>query len=320
MTRVDTSAITGASGPASVGYHLSDVRSGRRGQPPGGPGAVRQVIGGALVTLSVCLIGFVVWLAFGSKLYYERVQHDTYAIFRGPLAAATAPTGPTDPFHPDRLLVLGTPVAVLEIPQIHLRAVVLEGTTGQVLEGGPGHLRDTQMPGQRGVSVVLGRRAAYGGPFSLLATLQPGDSITVTTGQGTSQYQVIDLRRPGDPTPQPVAADGGRLILVTADGTPFAPSGQLYVDADLTSKPFDTPLMVLTAQNLLPAENAMGTDSRAWVPLVLWGILLVGAASLASWLSRAWGRWQAWLIAVPVLGYLALVVADEVTRLLPNIM
>ena len=314
MTRVDPVTTTGGSAAAS------DARSGRPGPPTGGPGAVRQVTGGALVTLSLCLIGFIVWIAFGSRLYYERVQHDTYAIFRGPLAAATAPTGPTDPFHPEKLLAMGTPVAVLEIPQIKLRAVVLEGTTGQVLEGGPGHLRDTQLPGQQGVSVILGRRAAYGGPFSLLSTLQPGDPITVTTGQGTSHYQVIDLRRPGDPTPQPVAADGGRLILVTADGTPFAPSGQLYVDADLASKPFDTPPMILSAQNLQPAENAMGTDARAWVPLVLWGILLVLAATAASWLSRWWGRWQTLLIAVPVLGYLALVVADEVTRLLPNVM
>jgi sortase A len=316
MTRADTSTTTG--GPSAVADGYQDDWQPRR--PSGGPGVARQVAGGALVTLSVCLIGFIVWLAFGSKLYYDRVQHDTYSIFRGPLALGTAPTGPTDPFHPEKLLALGTPVAVLEIPGIKLRAVVLEGTTGQVLEGGPGHLRDTSMPGQQGVSVILGRRAAYGGPFSLLSSLQPGDPITVTTGQGTSRYQVTDLRRPGDPTPQPVAAGGGRLIMVTADGTPFAPSGQLYVDADLASKPFDTPAMILSAQNLLPAENAMGTDSRAWVPLVLWGILLLLAASAASWLSRSWGRWQTWLIAVPVLGYLALVVADEVTRLLPNVM
>jgi hypothetical protein len=77
---------------------------------------------------------------------------------------------------------------------------------------------------------------------------------------------------------------------------------------------------VLTAATLPLDENAMGTDKSAWVPIVLWGQLLVLAAAAASWLSRAWGRWQTWLVAIPVLGYLSVIVADQVTRLLPNIL
>ena len=38
-----------------------------------------------------------------------------------------------------------------------------------------------------------------------------------------------------------------------------------------------------------------------------------------SWLLNGWGKWQTWVIAFPVLGYLVLSVADEVTRLLPNL-
>jgi LPXTG-site transpeptidase (sortase) family protein len=273
-----------------------------------------------LLTLALCAILFVVWMAFGSKLYYGRVQHDDYASFRGPLANAVAPTGPTDPFNPSRLLALGTPVALLDVPSIKLNAVVLEGTTGQVLEGGPGHLRDTSLPGQLGVSVIFGRRAAYGGPFGSLSSLAPGDLIVTTTGQGVAHYRVLDVRRAGDPTPAPVADGAGRLTLVTADGAPFAPEGELYVDADLTDKPFGTPAMVLSAANLSSAENALGTDPLAWMPLVLWGQLLLIAAAAIGWLARSWGRWQTWLIAVPILGYLGLSIADEVTRLLPNLM
>jgi hypothetical protein len=32
------------------------------------------------------------------------------------------------------------------------------------------------------------------------------------------------------------------------------------------------------------------------------------------------GRWQAWLVAVPVVGYLGLATADQAARLLPNLM
>jgi sortase A len=280
----------------------------------------RESAGDALWILAVFLIGFFVWFAFLSRLYYDRVQVEAYASFRVNLALATAPTGPTNPENPAQLLAPGTPVAVLSIPEIGLTTVVFEGTSGQVLEGGPGHLRDTPLPGQAGVSVIFGRRTAYGGPFGRLWRLHTGDSFTVTTGQGYSTYQVIDLRRAGDPNPPPLAAGQGRLILVTADGPALAPTGVLRVDADLTSKVNAAPTMVVSPTDLSPGEQVLGTDSVALLPVVLWGLVLLATVALLSWCRHRWGRWQTWIVAVPVLFYLSLTVADEVTRLLPNLM
>jgi sortase (surface protein transpeptidase) len=294
--------------------------------PPPPIGVVRQVAGTTVIILAACLIGFGVWLAFVSKLHYDRVQHIAYADFRSELALALAPTGPTDPnvtpdpSKPPVLLAPGSSVAVLSIPAIGLNAVVFQGTSPQVTENGPGHLRDTPMPGQPGISVIMGRSTAFGGPFSKLATLAPGDTITTTTGQGVAKYTVIDLRRAGDPAPPPPGTGTGRLILATADGPPFAPAGVLWVDAQLTSKPFDEPAMILSPVNLSPGENVLGTDSIAWVPIVLWGQFLLAAAAIAGWLWRRWGAWQTWIVALPVLGYLGVNVANEVARLLPNMM
>jgi sortase A len=272
------------------------------------------------VILAVCGLGFAAWLAFGSRLYFERVQIEAYETLRVPLANGTAPVGPTDPYNPKKLVAVGSPVAILQIPALHVQDVVLEGTTGQVLEGGPGHVRDSPLPGQQGVSVILGRRAAYGAPFAGLGSLAPGDPISVITQEGVAKYQVIDLRRAGSPLPPPLADGSGRLVLVTADGDPFFPTGELYIDADLVTKPFATPAQILTSATLPPAENAMGTESQAWVPLVLWGQLMLLAAGSLAWLSRSWGRWQTWLVGFPVLAYLSITIADQVTRLLPNIM
>ena len=61
--------------------------------------------------------------------------------------------------------------------------------------------------------------------------------------------------------------------------------------------------MVLSASNLSPTENAMGTESAAWLPIVLWGQLLLLVTIALSWLWTAWGKWQTWLIAVPVVGF-----------------
>jgi len=325
MSVVDASAAEtpSASGPALEPAGPPSAAPRRR---PASTGAlVRRGIGSAILILAACLLGFTAWLAFLSKLHYDRAQHHAYDALRIALAQGTAPVGPTQVVNPNEnnspseLVPLGTPVAVLSIPELGLRAVVLQGTTGSVLENGPGHLRDTQMPGQVGVSVIMGRRAAYGGPFSKLSTLNPGDSITVVTGQTVANYEVLDLRRGGDPSPPPPATGQSRLILVTADGAPFAPSGMLYVDADLTSKPQPAPPMVLSAADMSPSENAMGTETQAWLPIVLWGQLLLLVTLGLSLAWNVWGRWQTWLVAVPVLGYLVLSIADEVTRLLPNL-
>jgi LPXTG-site transpeptidase (sortase) family protein len=288
-------------------------------QPRPKRGGAWQVISTAVLILGASLLGFVGWMTVGSRLYYDRVQHDDYADFRAELAQQTAPTGPTDPANAKKLLAIGSPVAVLTIPEIGLNAVVLEGTTSDVLEGGPGHLRDTQMPGQAGVSEILGRRAAYGGPFDRLTALWPGAIFTVTTGQGVIRYKVLDVRRAGDLVP-PLTPGKGRLILATADGPPYAPTGVVRVDADTVTAPKPAPQMVLTSSNLNPSELALGTESVAWVPLVLWGEGLLLAAVGVSWLGARWGRWQTWTVAIPVLGYFGLVVADQVARLLPNLM
>ncbi len=159
----------------------------------------------------------------------------------------------------------------------------------------------------------------YGGPFARLSNLSPGQLFSVTTGQGIFRYRVLDVRQAGDPVPRFTASQGW-LILATADGPAFAPSGVLRVDANLISKPQPAPAMVVSAAVIGPSELALGTDTLAWVPLVLWGQGLVLAAAGIGWIGSRWSRWQSWAVAVPVLGYLGLAVADQVTRLLPNVM
>jgi sortase A len=302
---------------SAPGGDTPQPRSAAASRPGVSAGLPRLVLSTAAITLGVTLLGFAAWFMAGARLYYDRIQHDDYASFRAELQQATAPTGPTNPANPKQLLAPGSPVAVLKIPEIGLSAVVLEGTTSEVLEGGPGHLRDTQLPGQPGVSEILGRRAGYGGPFARLSSISPGAIFTVITGQGVSRYRVLDVRRAGQLDP-PVAAGQGRLILATADGPPFAPTGVVRVDAQLISKPQPAPAMVVTS--IAPSEEALGTEPVAWVSLVLWGQALVVAAVALSWMNARWSRWQTWIVAVPVLGFLGMVVADQVARLLPNLM
>ena len=306
-------------GAAGGGTGLPPPPPGYPRRPPVTPGQlVTRTFGASLLILAVTALSFVAWVGLFSSLHYDKAQLNAYDTLRPELAMGTAPNGPTLPNNPAQLVPMGAPVAVLSIPAIGLRTVILQGTTGSVLEDGPGHLRDTVMPGQAGISVILGRQTAYGGPFGGLAGLVPGDSIKVVTGQTVATYKVIDLRRAGDPLPPTLAAGAGRMTLVTADGAPLEPSGILYVDANETSKPQPSPGVVLSGY-LSPTENAMSTDQGAWLPIVLWGQLLVLVAFALSWLWTAWGKWQTWVIAIPTVGFLVLAIADQATRLLPNL-
>jgi len=300
--------------PADDEFTFDEPRRPRRT-----PSFGAQVVASFITILSVTLLGFSIYVGFGSRLHHDRAQLEAYADFRKDLALGTAPTGQTQPTHPNRLLKPGTAVAVLQIPELHLKEVVFEGTSGAVLENGPGHLRDSPMPGQAGTSEIMGRSTLYGGPFGHIDTLAPGDQFTVITGLGVQKFRVIDVRRAGDIVPPPVVG-GSRLVLATADGNPFVPTGVLRVDAELTSQVQPSGPFVFGASSLPPSEKALGTDPSAWYPLVLFGQALVLVAGLLTYARVRWGGWQTWVVAVPVLVFVGLAVADEAIRLLPNLM
>ena len=136
----------------------------------------------------------------------------------------------------------------------HPREWIVEGTDSGTTQLGPGHRRDSVLPGQAGVGDP-GPQLTYGGPFGPLDRLAPGDEIHVTTGQGEHTFQVFGLRRAGDPLPESLADGQGRLELMTADGLQLFPTGVLHVDAQLVSEVQETPTKVL-AEPRAPGRGA----------------------------------------------------------------
>jgi LPXTG-site transpeptidase (sortase) family protein len=277
-----------------------------------------SLFGTALTILAAIALGFVAQMTVLGSLSHERAQKVSYANFRAELAQATAPVGHFDESGTDALPA-GVAVAVLSIPSIRVKEVVFEGTAGGVLTKGPGHRRDTVFPGQAGASVIMGRRAAFGGPFARLGDLRGGDKITVVTGQGEHTYEVIGVRRTGEPQPPALAEGAGRLTLVTADGQAYEPSDVLRVDAQLTSEVQETPRLAIGSAVLPHKDGVMGIDLMALVPLVLWGQLLVAASLMLTWVRHRLGPWHAWLIGLPVLALLGVLVAGQCAQLVPNL-
>ena len=274
--------------------------------------------GSAIVVVGLLLVGFALQFTAVSQVTYSRDQQLARDAFRYQLANATAPVGQTGT--DGRLVPEGTPVAIVRVPALGLYTVVLQGTTSETTRSGPGHRRDTPLPGQVGASVVYGRQTAYGGPFGRIDQLDKGAVITATTGQGTAKYRVVDVRRTGDHVPAPLEAGDGRLTLVSAAGLPFLPDSVVRVDAELVSKAAPTPTPSFGYAALAPAELTMAGDGSVWPFLVLGLIVLAGMVALFAVGMRFWGRRQTLVVAVPVVLAVGLSAASQLTVLLPNLM
>lgn len=272
------------------------------------------------VLVALCAVStmLLVQLALVSSLQQRSAQQRLYDRFRSQLANLTAPVGPTDV--DGRELAIGSPVSLLEVPDIGLRQVVVEGTTGTALFDGPGHRRDTPLPGQEGVAIVMGRRASFGGPFARLAELEPGAVIQVTTGQGVFDYRVTGVRREGDLGPPPPAGGEGRLVLATADGPAYVPGGVLRVDAELDGDAQPGPRRLVAGPGLPPAEDLLGSDRSGLWMLVLWLQVLVVLAFAATWAWHRWGRAQTWVVFTPPLVLVSLHASNGATAVLPNLL
>ena len=291
----------------------ADAEPGRApGRAPLSTGFVVAV--SALATVSVLALWAAVFALVLSPVQEHRSQHVLHATLREQFALQTSPIGGT--------IAAGAPIGSIDIPTAGVHDLVfIEGTTSGELEQGPGHRRDSPLPGQPGVSVLMGRSVLFGAPFGRVARLRAGDVISVTTGQGTFTYQVDGVRRAGDPVPAAPTGDGGSLILVTSEAAPGA-GGRwtrqaVFVDATLRSpsQPAtgDRPT-VLTA-----AETPMSGNPSALTALVGWLLALVVAAVALAWSRARWGRTQSLLVGIPVVVALAWLITQTASQLLPNL-
>jgi sortase A len=148
----------------------------------------RVVAGIALVIAGSALVAWAGnayargWLAQerARNVWEQRVAHAEVARGRV-LAAGSAPNE----------VVEGAPVARLMIPKIHLDDIVLEGVTPTALNGGPGHLPGSALPGAEGNAVISAHRDRH---FKRLGELQIGDIIETQTLTDSVSWRIVGRR------------------------------------------------------------------------------------------------------------------------------
>jgi sortase A len=133
----------------------------------------------------------------------------------------------------------GDSLTRIQIPDIQVDVVVVEGVSSSALRAGAGHYPSTPLPCETGNVAIAGHRTTYGRPFHDLDLLEVGDEIRMQIPIGECVYRVSAEPMIVSPNDVGVIAGTGdnRLTLTTCHPKGSA-SQRLIVVAELVDSPF----------------------------------------------------------------------------------
>ena len=270
---------------------------------------MRQKVRWGSSALLVLILGLFVFAKVFTPMAEDRSQALLEKEFTPALLNGVAPVG-----YP---IETGTPVALIEIKDINLRRVVVEGTRAEELAKGPGHLVGSAIPGQPGTSAILGRSNRYGSAFARLDELKAGQEVTVTTAQGVHTYEVVDSTVRSANDSAAFTGERNMLLLITGVGG-ASPDQRLVVRALLTSPVFPAGAAATEVQTTT-AELGLEGSTHSPMQLAIWlFLLLILLVSLIP-LTEKIGKRVTWLIASPLIAVALFQVWHHATLMYPSI-
>jgi sortase A len=331
-------------------------------------------VGRTLITAGVVVLLFVAFQLWGTNIQEARAQGDLRSEFDGTVTAAqdqfavftdtgTIDTGTIDTgtidgdalpapstTTPDELsleiLALffpedGDAIARIEIPEIGLDKIVVNGVQVSDLRKGPGQYPGTAGVGTEGNTSNAGHRTTYGAPFNRIDELHPGDEIHLTGVLGRFTYRVMapDIAFP-DPEQTLDSVGEGHIIVnpgatwvlgefgddrvtLTACHPKLSSRQRIIVAAELVEPPVKTPEFdpeivaavtgeepvepVLVGETQLPAEpitldEGLNGERGAIPGAVAWMVAATAIWVLAGHLGRRFFRTRGERIAARLAG------------------
>lgn len=165
-----------------------------------------------VASLGCCVtIAAHVWLfqAYENWAFEQQLDGDPISVKDFLVHAASF----TEPAPPAEHSVVGQ----IEIPRIGLKAVILEGASKRTLAAAVGHIPGTARLGAKGNAGLAGHRDTF---FRGLKNIRLGDTILVTTLEGSFEYRVHDCQVVG-PRDTRVLADTAEPALTLVTCYPF---------------------------------------------------------------------------------------------------
>ena len=156
-------------------------------------------LGSVLIALGVVLLAWVattlLWKEPLTALYTKREQAKLQRQFDSFVEEAEASPQPRPAVFKPHVPTMrrppeGKPMGVIVIPEIDVKAVVVEGTETDELRKGPGHYPETAMPGRGKIVAIAGHRTTYGAWFRHIDDLGRRDRIILRTPNTRYVYRV----------------------------------------------------------------------------------------------------------------------------------
>ncbi|WP_237559774.1 class E sortase [Corynebacterium neomassiliense] len=172
---------------ARVAKHSADRKSESGSDAQRRTPTFASVTGELLLTLGVIVALFVVYQVWWTDIEAGKLQ----AQASGDLERQWADENPR-PLTRD---VEGAAFARMFIPSFgpDFSYAVVQGTSDDALDRGPGHYVNTQLPGQPGNFAVAGHRVGRGAPFNDLGYLSTCDAVVVETATTWYIYRVLPV-------------------------------------------------------------------------------------------------------------------------------
>jgi sortase A len=309
---------------------------------------VLSAVGRSCVTAGVLILLFVVYQLWGTGIREAQAQNRLEDQFNAKVAQASgsgdgatvgsttsttsgsvpSETLPVTTAAPEAAPPEGEVLGKIEIPKIGLSAFVIEGVSDSDLHNGPGHYPATPLPGQQGNSAIAGHRTTYGAPFASIDELVPGDTIKVTTLQGTFTYAVT----PQDdgsghiivsPSAVEVLSDAPtealaskNLLTLTACHPKYSASKRIIVFAELQGEA--RPAAARHPDAPEPELQGLSGKRAPKLPAIMFG-LLCAAIWIAAWrIGKLWRKWPSYLIGLPFFLLALFFFFENFSRLLPS--
>ena len=304
-------------------------------------------MGRTCITAGVLILLFVVYQLWGTGIRESQAQDRLERQFNDKLAqadggdsaivgssssssstssdsgSATTETLPVTTAAPQAAPPEGEALGKIEIPKIGLTAFIIEGVSDSDLHNGPGHYPATPLPGQQGNAAIAGHRTTYGAPFASIDELAPGDSIKITTLQGTFTYAVTrqddgsgHIIVPPSATEVLDEVPGKNLLTLTACHPKYSASKRIIVFAELQGEPKAAAPRAPDAPQ--PELQGLSGKRAPKLPAIMFG-LLCAAIWIAAWrLGKLWRKWPTYFIGFPFFLVALFFFFENFSRLLPS--
>jgi sortase A len=129
----------------------------------------------------------------------------------------------------------GDSLTRIEIPDIEVDVVVVEGVSSSALRAGAGHYPSTPLPCEEGNVAIAGHRTTYGRPFHDLDRLEVNDEIVLHIPIGQCTYRVTEKRvvSPNDVGVIAASPPGDNRLTLTTCHPPGSARERLVIVAQL---------------------------------------------------------------------------------------